>query len=292
VGAPLSATVSAALVVGVALGFALILFGEMRRPRVAGVRDAERTADARVMAVARPRVFVAERDRRSVDVSLPENLDPFAEHYRRIYLHLTTREEPLTSITITGDDPEVAAVIALNVAAFDVREARSAIVIDTDPVAAGVSRALEVLTEPGLSDVLSGTSSWTDAIQYVPIGRDQVLAVMPSGRRSGQPSPDRAERIRSDLQRLSSRHDLIVFTSAFDQARRHATTVLLSPDVIVCATVGRTRISTLRTVVESLREAGMTIHGLVLWDADAPRLPRERISGKRPGRPEPAPVPV
>ena len=37
--------------------------------------------------------------------------------------------------------------IAVNVAAFDVREARSAIVIDTDPLTAGVSRALDVPTE-------------------------------------------------------------------------------------------------------------------------------------------------
>lgn len=290
IGAPLSATVAASLVVGLALAFAIVLFGEMRRPRVSGVREAERTAEARVMAVVKPRMLVVERDRRSVDVLLPEHLDPFADHYRRIYLHLTSREEPLTAVAVTGDDPEVAAVVAVNVAAYDVREARSAIVIDTDPMTAGVSRALETATEPGLSDVLSGLAEWTDAIQYVPIGRDQVLAVMPSGKRSGQPSPERAGIVRSDLQRFSSRHDLIVFTAPVDQARVHPSTVLLTRDVVVCASVGRTHINTLRNVAERLRAGGMTVHGIVLWDAEPPRLGRERLPVRTPALERPAPV--
>ena len=288
VGAPLSATVSAAIVIGMAVAFAFILFGEMRRPRVADVRDAERTGGARVMAIIEPRVLVAERDRRSADVALPDNLDPFADHYRRIYLHLSTRDEPIGSVTVTGDDPDVAAVVALNIAAYDVREARSALVVDTDPLAAAVSRALEIPTEPGLSDVLSGTAEWTEAIQYITIGRDQVLAVMPSGRRSGQPSPEKAERVRSDLRRLSSRHDLMVFAASVEQARPEPTTVVLSSDVIVCATLGRTHISTLRSVTDTLRTAGMTIHGLILWGAEPPRLPREKSPAPRPERLTPA----
>jgi Mrp family chromosome partitioning ATPase len=281
VGASLSATVTAALVVGLALGFALVLLAEMRKPRVSNRREAERVGGARVMAVVEPRAFVAERDRRRSDVALPEHIEPFAEHYRQIYLHLTGREEPLTTVTVTGDEPDVAAVVATNLAAFNVREARSAIVVDTDPLSASVSRALHVPSEPGLSDVLSGTAAWPDAMQYVTLGRDQVLAVMPSGRRSGQPSPDRAERVRSELSRLSARHDLIVFTAALEQARRHPTTVLLSSDIVLCVRIGHTRIKELRAMAVELREAGMTVHGIVLWDAEPPGLVKERIVSRR-----------
>lgn len=272
VGAPLSATLGAAAVIGLSLGFWIVLLFEMRSPRVADVREAEQTAGVRVMAVARPRIVVPERDRRRSDIAVPENLDPFAEHYRSIYLHITTREEPLTNLAITGDEPEIAALVGVNVAAFDVREARSAIVVDTDPLTAGVARALEVANEPGLRDVLSGTTGWTDAIQYVPIGRDQVLAVMPAGRRGGQPSAELAGRVRADLTRLASRHDLIVFVTAVDQARVDPATVLLSPDVVLCARLGHTRIRRLREMVKQLRAADMTVHGLLLWHADLPKL--------------------
>lgn len=284
VGAPLSATLGAAIVIGLALGFGLVLLLEMRLPRIADVREAERTAGVRVMAVARPRVTVPERDRRRSDIAVPENVDPFAAHYRSIYLHITTREEPLTNLTITGDEPEVAALVGVNVAAFDVREARSAIVVDTDPLTAGVARALEVPSEPGLRDVLSGATGWTDAIQYVPIGRDQVLAVMPSGPRSGEPSAERAERVRADLTRLASRHDLIVFVASVEQTRVHPTTVLLSADVVLCARLGHTRITRLREMMEHLRSAGMTVHGLVLWDAEPPDLEKARGAAGVPQR--------
>jgi Mrp family chromosome partitioning ATPase len=284
VGAPLSATVAAALVTGLALGFGLVLLGEMRTPRVSNRREAERVGGARVIAVVQPRVFVAERDRRRSDVSLPEHIEPFAEHYRQMYLHLTAREQPLTTVTVTGDEADVAGVVAVNLAAFNVREARSAIVVDTDPLSASVSRALQVSSEPGLSDVLSGTAAWPDAVQYVIVGRDQVLAVMPSGRRSGQPSPDRAERVRSDLLRLSERHDLIVFTAALEQAHRHPSTVLLSTDVVICARVGHTSIRELRSMAVALRDAGMTIHGIVLWDAEPPGLVKERIASRKTAR--------
>lgn len=291
VGAPLSATLAAAIVIGLALGFGFVLLLEMRAPRVADAREAELTAGVRVMAIARPRIVIPERDRRRSDIAVPENLDPFAGHYRSIYLHITTREEPLTNLAITGDEPEVAALVGVNVAAFDVREARSAIVVDTDPLTAGVARALEVPSEPGLSDVLSGTTSWTDAIQYVAIGRDQVLAVMPSGRRSGQPSPELAERVRADLTRLASRHDLIVFVTAVDQTRVHPTTVLLSRDVVLCARLGHTRVTRLREMMKQLREAEMTVHGVVLWDAEPPDLEKARGTATGPRRAaEPAAV--
>jgi Mrp family chromosome partitioning ATPase len=276
VGASFSATAAAALVVGIALGFALVFLAEMREPRVADAREAERVTRVRVMAVAQTRDVVPERARRESDIGVPDVLDPFAEHYRRIYLHLTTRDDPVVTVTITGDDPELAAIVAVNLAAYDVREARSALIVDTDPVAASVARALGIPHEPGLSDVLLGELSWPDAMRYVDIGRDQTLAVMPSGRRAGKPQPERAARVRADLGRLSGRHDLIVFTAAVEQAREDPSSVLLSRDVVVCVRLGHTRIRTLRSEVEQLRTAGMTIHGLLLWDAERPDLPAKQ----------------
>jgi Mrp family chromosome partitioning ATPase len=293
VGAPLSAMMGSALIVGLALGFAVTLLSEMRRPRISDVKEAERHAEVRVLAVVHPRVIVADRSRRRADLQVPAVLDPFGEHYRRIYLQLTTRDEPLSKVTITGDETSVAAVVGLNLAAYDVREARSALVVDTDPVTSTVARALEIPNEPGLSAVLSGTASVSDATVYMPVGRDQVLAVMPSGRRAGRPTAGRVDKVRADLDRLAARHDLIVFVGAVRHGRENPIAGLLNRDVIVCARLGHTRIRTLTTMLDHLRLAGMTIHGLVLWNAEPVRLRPVRAEARaRRREAELAPLPA
>jgi Mrp family chromosome partitioning ATPase len=293
VGASLSAMMGAALIVGLALGFAVTLFAEMKRPRISDVREAERHAEVRVLAVVQPRIIVADRSRRRADREVPGVLDPFGEHYRRIYLQLTTRDVPLSKVTVTGDEADVAAVVGLNLAAYDVREARSALVVDTDPVTSSVARALEIPNEPGLTSVLAGTASTSDATVYVPVGRDQILAVIPSGRRAGRPTGGRVEKVRSDLDRLAARHDLIVFVAAVARAKDDPTTGLLTRDVVVCARLGHTRIRTLDAMLERLRGAGMTVHGLVLWNAEPVRLRPVRTEARaRRREPELAPLPA
>jgi hypothetical protein len=42
--------------------------------------------------------------------------------------------------------------------------------------------------------------------------------------------------------------------------------------VVVCARVGVTEIAELRAAVKSLRGAGKLVHGIVLWDDEAPRM--------------------
>jgi Mrp family chromosome partitioning ATPase len=196
-------------------------------------------------------------------------------------------------VTVTGDETPVAAVVGLNLAAYDVREARSALVVDTDPVTTTVARALSIPNEPGLTSVLSGTASLSDATVYLPVGRDQVLAVVPSGRRAGRPTTGRVEKIRADLDRLAARHDLIVFVGAVRQGREDPITGLLNRDVIVCARLGHTRIRTLTTMLDHLRVAGMTIHGLVLWNAEPVRLQPPRAEARaRQREAELAPLPA
>jgi MinD-like ATPase involved in chromosome partitioning or flagellar assembly len=174
-----------------------------------------------------------------------------------------------------------------------VREARSALVVDADPVTSSVARALEIPNEPGLTSVLTASASTTDATVYVPVGRDQILAVIPSGRRAGRPTGGRVEKVRSDLDRLAARHDLIVFVAAVARAKDDPTTGLLTRDVIVCARLGHTRIRTLYAMLDRLRRAGMTVHGLVLWNAEPVRLRPVRTEARaRRREPELEPLPA
>lgn len=283
--ASFAAMLGAALVVGLVLGFAVILLGEMRHPRISDVREAEQASGLRALAVVRPYSDAPDRSRRRSDRVISEVLEPFADHYRQLYLHLTSRDKPLVAVTFTGDEPEIAAVVAANVAAFDVREARSALVIDTDPVTSGIARALGVPSEPGLTSVLAGETAWSEALVYTPVERDQVLEVMPSGRRAGKPSAERAGRVRAELTRVASRYDLIVFVATLQQVPESESTVLISRDVVACARIAHSSLKGLGAAIERLRGGGMIVHGLVLWDAEPVRLPpvlrRVRRAGGR-----------
>jgi Mrp family chromosome partitioning ATPase len=45
-----------------------------------------------------------------------------------------------------------------------------------------------------------------------------------------------------------------------------------SPDVVLCARVGHTRISDLKKSVEAFRKLDLRVHGIVLWDDDLPQI--------------------
>jgi hypothetical protein len=94
---------------------------------------------------------------------------------------------------------------------------------------------------------------------------------------------------------MSSRYDMIVFTSPLAQTKQDPTTLLPTTDVILCARMTRTPLRELSSAVETLRGAGMRVHGLVLWNTESPRL-RTRddllAAAKRPPREAPALTPA
>ena len=86
--------------------------------------------------------------------------DPGADGYQLTYLHVARAGASRLMLTLTGEDPGIAAVVATNVAAIAADEARSTIIIDTDARTSSVAAALRTHAEPGLIDILrSATSS-------------------------------------------------------------------------------------------------------------------------------------
>jgi len=290
VDAPPWVMLTSALVIALALGFAVSLLIEVRNPHIADLREAEQTAGTRVLTVVDPREQIVERTRRQSDVEAPPVIDVISDTYRTLYLHLSSLDAPINAVTVTGDDMDIASVVAVNVAAIAAYEARSTLVIDGDPVTCGVAGALRIPPDPGLSAVLGEKVVLSDAIVFTTIGRDQMLAVLPAGKRAGQPSPGSVTRVKADLARVSSRYDMIVLAAPLAQTKQDPTTVVLSNDVILCARMARTPLRELSSAVEALRGAGMRIHGLVLWNTESPHLKsRDELiaAAKRPPR-EPA----
>ena len=146
-------------VIGIAVGFAAGLIGEMRRPRVADVAEAERAT-----GFASSRTSGPTSRRRSARADAPtascrhcSNLAPTA-----IAFSICSSRGMMPGswiITVAGRDSSLAAVVAANVAALAALDARASLLIDADPAgcAAGDARG----PGPGLGDIARGELAWT-----------------------------------------------------------------------------------------------------------------------------------
>ncbi|HEY5086385.1 MAG TPA: AAA family ATPase, partial [Gemmatimonadaceae bacterium] len=272
VGAPPIAMLGAALVIALAVGFAVVFVGEVRHPRVAHMREGAAVSNVRVLSVVQES-SVVERARRQADAEAPPLIDITSANYRTLYLHLAATEASVPIVTVTGDIPGVVATVAANLAAVAAYEARSTLLVDGDPSTSAISSVLRIKSDPGLHGVLSERVELSVAIVTTTIGRDRPLDVLPSGHgRIGIAAPDAVRALHDALARMEHRYDFIVIAAPSSYAQLVTNTIIPAPDVIVCAQVGVTEIADLRTVVKGLRLAGKLVHGIVLWDDEAPRL--------------------
>ena len=277
---------AAALVLGAVLGFATAFVDELRRPRLADASEAERVTGTRVLGVIRPQAAIRDRNRRASDRALPPYVDPFNDGHQLSYLHLVTTTRGMLIATVTGDEPSVSAVVAVNLAAVSAEEARNTIVLDTDTTACDVAAALRLHAEPGLVELLDEGTNWADATQTLPIGRSSHLDVIASG--TAVPAPG-SEEIGRFLQEVSPRlirdYETVIVVASEEHVRAGLPAALPAPVVVYCARIGQTRINTLRDALEAIRAAGGEPAGLVIWDDDLPSLPTPEELASRSRRP-------
>ena len=271
VGAPPLAMLAAAVVLALALGFGVSLFFELKMPSIADAREAEQVTGVRVLSVIKPVELPVERARRQADVTAPPLIDVVSESYRKLYLHLAATEANVPVVTVAGDDASIVATVAANIASAAAYEARSTLLVDVDPGTSTIASIFRIPSNPGLSGIIEGRADWPESIVQTMIGRDRYLDVLPSGtRRWGKPDAETAERIRGDFARMERRYDLIVIASPVAYVQRGPTSIIPSPDIVLCARIAHTRIARIREKVETLRFLDLRIHGLVLWDDDMP----------------------
>ena len=160
--APPIALVGAALVLGLAAGFAVTFGFELRTPRVANAAEAGRVAGAPTLAMIVPHPPDPQRTRRETDHALSPLIDANSESYRYVYLRASEASAagavggPV--VAVTGDEPEVVATVATNVAIAAVHDSRTTLLIDADPVAAAVNGIVGVRRSPGVA-ICSGDGS-------------------------------------------------------------------------------------------------------------------------------------
>ena len=281
VSAPPIDLLAAALVLGVALWFAVTFGVEVWKPRVADAAEAERMTGARTLAVLNPPVPNPERARRSTDRMVSPLIDAASAEYRLLYLGLTGTGLPL--VTVTGDESDVVATVAANIAVAGALDSRSTLLVDADPRVAAATGIVAARVAPGVSDVLAGTVSWPEAIVPVAVGRDRSLDVIPAGSdpRAAWPAQHgstlSADSLRAELSRLARRYDLLVIAAPAGLAQVGPDSVLPGPDVVLTARIAYTTLTRLTAAATALRTSGMRLRGVVLWNADAaPVAPHRR----------------
>jgi Mrp family chromosome partitioning ATPase len=270
-GASPPAMLAAALIFGAVIGFGFALVDEVRHPRISDAYEAERATGLRVLGVISPLPPSPERGRRSSDRAAPPYIDPGADGHQLIYLHIATAGANVIMLTVTGDNPGVSAVVAINFVSIAADEARSTLLVDTDPVASTVSAALRLRASEGLSGLVRGKLSWPEAIRAARIGRESSIDVVPSG--PDAPSLEEVKGLlQRDANRLARRYDAIVLVSADEQVSKGLPSALPIPDVVYCVRAGQTPIAHLRRALEDIESAGGRVRGIVVWNAPDPIL--------------------
>lgn len=271
VGASPQAMLAAALVFGAIFGFGVALLDEVRNPRISNAREAERASGVRVLGVIRPLPPSPERGRRSAERAGPAYIDPGADGHQLIYQAIVTAGVGTVMLTVTSDLPAVSAIVAINFAAIASDEARSTVLIDTDPVAASVMASLRLRPGAGVTELATGTARWGEVTRAAQLGRDRSIDVIPSG--EGPLTVGKiAALLNHDAGRLTRQYDAIVLVSALEQVLEGLPSGLPISDVIYCVRTGQTTIATLSAVLSDIEKTGAHCRGIVIWDAPDPIL--------------------
>ena len=264
--APPYALLASAIVFGMVLGFGAALAQELRRPRIADAREAERIGGVRVISVIRPRPPSPERGRRMADRVAPPHIDPANDAHQLVWLFVAPPSSSLLMITISGESALIAAIIAANLGALAAEEARNVIVIDTDSISSPVSSALRLRREPGLREILEGRVSWPEATQHATIGRDRVIDVVSSGAGYSVADTGRiSDLLRRDAARMARHYDTVLVVASKEATFSGLPGALPMHDVVYCARLGVTRHEDLRKAIQGVRLAGGNPLGIVLW---------------------------
>jgi Mrp family chromosome partitioning ATPase len=266
------AMLAAALVFGLAAGFAIALIAELRSPRVADAREIERLVSLPVIARVGLAERLPERNRRRADREVPPIIDQTSDTYRQLYLSLADAASSLPIAAFTGDEPAVVATVSVNVAVAASHQARHAVIIDADVTVHSVSAALHVPPAPGATESLTGEVEWPEVIVHAVVGRDRTIDVIPAGRRRG--ANEVAERtLREAVAHLARRYDTVIVSAPWLREVPLEQTVAASPRIVVVARTGRTTAVGLKRLIRAIGAVGGSVQGIVVWEAPDPAIP-------------------
>ncbi len=273
IGASPVAVLLAAVVLGAAAGFATLLVGELRRPRIADAREAATVSHVSVLTTVREHVPDPERMRRRADREIPAVVDRGSDTYTLLYSQLADAAFNLPVLTVIGEEAAVTAVVAVNVAAAVACHARTALLVDTDFATHAVTRVTGLGEADGLAELGRARVAWQELVRPLQVGRARSIGVIGSGT-AHDPGAQRhaLEMLERDMPGLRRHHDSVIINAPLPATGEIPATVRAGRDVIICVRCARTSLTWLQRLVAALEVRGARTRGLVVWDMKVPML--------------------
>ncbi len=199
-------------------------------------------------------------------------LDPAAEAYRNLRMNLmfmSTEEQPIRTVVFSSPGPsEGKSTTAVNFAVMLAQQGQKVLMVDADLRRPSLHRALDVLREPGLTNLLIGDVDPRETI------RPNVLPnldFVPSG--PFPPNPSELLNTKSMariLEELEGRYDQIVIDSPPVLAVTDAAALAVHADgVVLVLRSGETEQRAAERSVDQLRRLGVRVFGAVLNEVSA-----------------------
>ena len=260
---PLLAILVAATVIGLLLGFSVTFTAELGHATVASTREAEWATGAPVVATVRASA------RRVAGAQETGSIDPF----RMLFLALTATGTRTRTVAVSGDGRGVVATVAGRLALAAAADERATLVVDVDAESSAAAAYYAQSPEPGFSDALAGVRLWREVAH--PVGASSRLAidVVPAGSVRRESLDDNAWALgRDEFTRFRGEYDFCVLVAPSGAALAAVRGLMDDMPTVVCAQIARTSMSELHALAQRLRDGGVAVHGVVLWDGDSPTV--------------------
>jgi capsular exopolysaccharide synthesis family protein len=261
------------LLVGLFLGLVIAFFLEYLDQTIKTASDVERAVKIPVLGLIPydPRAsHIVHSGRRRGGLSLITSAapdDPTSEAYRVLRTNVTfvsAEQRALQLICVTSAGPsEGKSTTAANLAITLAQQGSHTLLVDADLRRPLVHRAFNLVQEPGLTDILVGTSAAREAIRPNVI---RGLDVLPGGALPPNPSELLgSEAMHRLLGELRSQYDTIIFDTPPALAVTDATVLGTNADaVILVIRVGETEEQAVQRAVEGFRRVQARVAGAVL----------------------------
>lgn len=265
---------------GLILGVGAAFFLEYLDRTVRTSSDVESLLGVPVLGVI-PRLRRLEETTESGSMGAPRGLplivamdplDPAAEAYRNLRMNLmfmSTEERPIRTVLFSSPGPsEGKSTTAINFAVMLAQQGQQVLVVDADLRRPSLHRAVDVLREPGLTNLLIGDADVREAVRPSVLPH---LDFLPSGPFPPNPSELlNAKAMGRLLETFEGRYDQIVIDSPPVLAVTDAAVLAAHTDgVVLVLRSGETEQRTAERSVEQLRRLGVRVFGAVLNEVSA-----------------------
>ena len=194
-------------------------------------------------------------------------LDPAAEAYRNLRMNLmfiSTEDDPIRSVLFSSPGPgEGKSTTVVNFAVMLAQQGQRVLLVDADLRRPALHRSLDLLREPGLTNLLIGDATVREAVRPSVLPN---LDVLPSGPFPPNPSELlNSKAMKRLLEELEGRYSLVIVDSPPVLAVTDAAVLAVHTDgAVLVLRLGETEQRAAERSVEQLRRLGVRVFGAVL----------------------------